>query len=295
MGAAMMSAGVPADPVAAIVAFPRRRGTSGKRVRARAEVLLATLFKSGQILGEWIPAGTATSFAVVVSLPERDALAARHASPWVEEAMVALRAAGGLAPRVRVVGGSGLEVAIPARGRTSVLVLVTEALVPAGVAASPVFDPVKRRFVPVYALPLDARERERLVQVGCDGARAMGTFLSATGHLERASLRELADPTSPTNRDARRSAGVIEERTGIPCYVELFRHFGLPPAEERRLRCPSCGGAWGRRAMVPGYRYACVPCRLVRDAPADSDPGERSLARVGAFARQSRRRRGANR
>ncbi len=198
------------------------------------------LWKNGQVQGEWILGWRGQCLSAWSEVPAADSLLGRHAAPWVVEALGRVTAAFGAAPRWEILGEASPRRA-PSWESAASLLVFTHAFD----RGSPVCRGESRHGVPLYALPLSPAERENLLFWAGEYRHTDSLWL-ASGALEKAAYRQLADPSSPLMREGRRLAGHLEERTDRPTYLFVLRYHGRIRGEARRP-CPSCGGVWGRR------------------------------------------------
>lgn len=122
--------------------------------------------------------------------------------------------------------------------------------------------------IPLYLLPIDADDRERLNnwQRQYDW---ISSLEASTGVLEYETYKEMADPFSHLSRCGRAWAHAIEEATGLPTFYYLVHHYG----SEGNRPCPLCGEEWHVEGEphegLDSYPYRCGPCRLLSHEPSD--------------------------
>ncbi len=122
------------------------------------------------------------------------------------------------------------------------------------------------RCVPVCTLPLPDLARERLTGWNSDMDALYRVWMDS-GALEFDAAAEMADCRGQIMTTAREFAAGIEEATGVPTYVELFRYCCFGDNESKR-RCPGCGGSWLRKKKgygIASFEFRCDRCRVVSE------------------------------
>ncbi|MEM6326283.1 MAG: DUF2310 family Zn-ribbon-containing protein [Bacteroidota bacterium] len=138
--------------------------------------------------------------------------------------------------------------------------------------------------VAIYLLPVSDMTREHLVHWGMH-YRDLDRVWLGSGDLEIPAYKQLVEPGSTLLQEERRLAREVEDATGLPTYVYLFRYWGRRTNEEAR-RCPGCGAAWyvgGDReeGYLEGFAFRCDACRLVSEMPSDTT--DERHARLGEY------------
>ena len=97
-----------------------------------------------------------------------------------------------------------------------------------------------------------------------------------SGAGEMLAYRELSRINSELNTRGREIAQRIEKLSGIAVYYYLYRHIGRRIVDEKRRRCPGCGGKW----LLPQpwhpelwnkrFDFRCKKCRLLSNIAFDA-------------------------
>jgi len=242
-------------------------GADPEAVEAAHE-LAACLARNGQLVGPFVVGRKGVDLRISGLAPLLDALdRSSHSSPGLKALDgLAERGAGGPEQRVDPEPLTGTPFHFAEAADASLLVLRTayNSLV------SPLWDPESDLHLPLYRVPIEEPERERLYFWMLDYQRFAG--LEFSGHHEALINRELGDPDGSMIRLAREHAARIEEATEVPVYTWLVRNYGAPEGDGERP-CPSCGEPW----RVPGesdqeLQFRCDRCRLASHLAFCTDP-----------------------
>jgi predicted nucleic acid-binding Zn ribbon protein len=237
-------------------------------------VLLAPLFKNGQLTGE--PVITFMSQTVVRTyalVPQQDALEEKHFSEWGRRGLEKLRTIG-CSWDWQILGE-------PCEANTweSAKYLVLFARQFDGPVGDQDGTPVA-----TYMLPLTDLEKEGL-DAWSGYYNAADVLWLGCGELEVAAYKQLADPNSELAEKGRRLCRSIAEKTGKPTYYFLMHYAGDPEREGDRL-CPGCGGKWFVSEREIGnfwnFSFRCDPCALVSNW-ADSFDENPELLAIGEW------------
>lgn len=275
-------------PVYEVRFRPKRPGRG--RLEDLAVRFAGALRRNGQVTGEDIVWWKDGVLVITCETPEAGALDARHHSRWGRDALARLLAACAGRSSVRRLDRPARDPKASDWRRAGALFLYTGLLA----RIPPVRAMRDGSAVPVYRLPIDDVDRDRLHAWAAAVRLHDGIWLDS-GALEMAAYRQLAHPSSALAREGRRLARTIEAATGVPTYTHLERYFRERGGEEKR-RCPSCGGKWawrGRRdPRSLTFDFQCERCRLVSDLGASDQPSmvtsrapksaRRSVARIHA-------------
>ena len=265
------------------IVFGVARPTPGVNHKDLAESYLVTLLRNGQI-SEYL-LSSSRPITAVVELPRPDAIDAKHLSQWGRKELGKARLAFGRTPSSSLIGRPSRK-AWPSWRSADSLFLFTHAFDrQSPVCAFNSTDPL-----PLYMLPVSDRLREE-IHSWATAYRDLDRVWLASGALEMAAYRELANPSSLLSRKGRDLCAKIGRATRRRTYYYLTRYFGRRRNEEAR-RCPSCGGEWRTNQHRPTttefarFEFCCHRCKLVSHvAPA---VGSSRDAAIGEFHAPSR-------
>jgi hypothetical protein len=260
------------------IIFGVARSTPNVNYADLAESYLASLLRNGQI-SEYL-LSSSRPITAVVELPRPDAIDARHLSKWGRKALRRVRHAFGQTPSNSMIGHPSRR-RWPSWKSADSLYLFTHAFDrQSPVCAFNSTDPL-----PLYTLPISDRLREE-VHSWALAYRDLDRVWLASGALEMAAYRQLADPSSLLSRTGRDLCAKIGRATRRRTYYYLTRYFGRRRNEEAR-RCPGCGGEWRANQHRPTttevarFEFCCHRCKLVSHvAPA---LGGSRIAAIGEF------------
>ena len=121
--------------------------------------------------------------------------------------------------------------------------------------------------LPYFRLPLTDAEKD---DIYCWTAeyRELDAIWIGSGDLEMPAYRLLAEPDSSLSSEGRACCAATEKATGVPTYYYLTRYFGRKDSEEKKRRCPGCGGEWfveqpEGNTQFWHFDFQCKKCRLV--------------------------------
>lgn len=140
--------------------------------------------------------------------------------------------------------------------------------------------------LPMYLIPIDADERERLCFWSREYNRMLGIWY-ASGDLETRVYKQLALPTSGLAQKGRKLAAKVEAALNTPVYYFLMRHYGRSLEQERERLCPGCGKGWLQAPDISEsvcrweFPFRCEDCRLASEVASCFD--EERLAHIGEF------------
>lgn len=224
--------------------------------------LLGAWIQNGQVLSGDVPITfSRTACRAVVSCPEADSFASRHANKWVPRVLAELASHGLRRPTFRPLG-RGLESPDADRCRRPAwYVLITDSLS----VESPLRCGQHYLPVPLYRIPHTDHRGDNYQDIlswqriskDCDEIEI------ESGPGERFAIRQISDVASPLSLVGRKVCGRIEKVSGVPTYYYLSRGQGRSAASERKRPCPSCGGKWLLEVPVHIFDFKCDRCRLV--------------------------------
>jgi predicted nucleic acid-binding Zn ribbon protein len=266
--------------ILANVIFGTRRKNESDQLEDIAEGYLGTLYKSGQLCGEYFLTWTNGRLNAHVLLASRTAMEVRHHSQYGMKELKKATEAFGAKPVWRILDDEASQPTSSWRG-APFLYLFTHAFD----WASPVCRGDGKPPVPVFMLPVAFEHKEQLY-FWQGSYRDHDNIWLGSGALEIPAYRQLADPGSELAGDGRELCREIETATGIPTFYYLARYWGRPKAEDERL-CPGCGGAW--RTEHPResqgrfwqFHFKCDGCRFVSHLGVSTDGGRHT--RIGEF------------
>ncbi len=202
-----------------------------------------------------------------VVLPDRDALDTSHANQYVQRATANLHDDGIQGPDVTIIG-QGLETKPPCTCATvSSYILFTDFLsFESPLRCSACFNPVPLYKIPhtSYGLDADIGDYYDVITWQSD-YQACDQLFIGSHTLERATYRQLSQPTSSLSQQGLEICGKISQATGIPVYYYLHRYARRSnEKQEQERKCPSCHGAWLLKTPWHHfYDFRCDTCRLI--------------------------------
>ena len=228
------------------------------------ESLASALERSGQLIGTATVGWRGEALRLSGLLPCPDALDERHHSEAGEDRLAQLRQHS-VRDTLEVFPTPETATHLSAVPHAQRYILQAEL----GAPRSPLWCPEHGAALPLYLVPIDPDERERVFFWARSAQRLHG-LEEACGALEVESYRELSQPDSDHITEALELAALLEEALGAAVYVPLVRYFGAPRDDVKRP-CPSCGSrTWRRPLERPPFR--CEPCRLVSYEADSTDP-----------------------
>lgn len=208
-------------------------------LRDISEGYLAALLKNGQICGKYLLGWKSDRLTAYVYIPQADAFEISFHSEWGKSELEKLCQMTESEPEY-VIFDNKPDCSVSWDTADS-FVLFTH--------MTDCFPPVCRcdtgEPIPAYLLPLSDKDREHLY-LWASEYRNHDSIWMASGDLEMAAYRQLAEPKSGLSRTGRTLCEKIEKVTGIPTYYYLHRHWGRKKGEADRI-CPECGGNWNVR------------------------------------------------
>ncbi|MDR1563666.1 MAG: Zn-ribbon-containing protein [Oscillospiraceae bacterium] len=222
---------------------------------------LCGLYRSGQILKDYLLVKNGESYAAFVTMPESNSLDARYSNVYAAKALEALKKLFELSTEVL---GENLntEDSCTCAEKPDWYMLYTSLYN----EESPVACGRCGKSVPLYKMPFihvkgtDGHfEDEHYSTLSWqEDYRAIDKLWMAC-LADRFTFRQMHNLDSILSKTGRYICKEYEELTDIPCYYYLYNHIKAPKA------CPSCGGAWKLRGEETFIDYKCEKCRLVAD------------------------------
>jgi predicted nucleic acid-binding Zn ribbon protein len=278
--------------ILANVIFGSSRKHGPRQLEDIAETYLGTLYKSGQLCGEYFLTWTRGRLNAHVLLAGRAAIAPRHHSQYGKRELKKVTDAFGGAPAWRILDDQARQRPSSWKG-APFLYLFTHAFD----WASPVCRGDGKPPVPVFGLSLDFEHKEQLYFWQRSYYHHDNIWLGS-GALEIGAYRQLADPESELAKHGRDLCRKIENATGKPTFYYLTRYWGRSNGEEKRL-CPGCGNAWRAKRLRESsgpfwqFDFKCDRCRLVSHLGVSTGGGRHT--RIGEFDEKRRASRTAQR
>jgi predicted nucleic acid-binding Zn ribbon protein len=216
---------------------------------------------NGQVCsGEWGIARRDDLYEATVLLPEPGSLDEQHGNRYVRGALDALAQAHLAMPEIEIVGQDvdGLEVCPCAT--PSCYILYTDYLtLEPPLRCGECFGPV-----PLYRVPPTYDGEYSDVIRWQSDYQACDRLQMGCRTLERAATRQMSDLRSSLSRQGIEVCETITATSAVPTYYYLYRHTGRSLRQERRRRCPSCGGEWLLGERWHGlFDFRCDRCRLL--------------------------------
>jgi hypothetical protein len=265
--------------ILAKIIFGAARSTPNVNHAHLAESYLGSLLRNGQI-SEYL-LSSARPITAVVELPRPDAIDAKHLSQWGRKELRKVRLAFGRNPSTSPIGRTRRR-RWPYWKSADSLYLFTHAFD----RQSPVCAFNSTEPLPLYTLPISDRLREE-VHSWADSYRDLDRVWLASGTLEMAAYRELADPSSLLSKTGRDLCAKIGRATRRRTYYFMHRYYGRRRNEGDR-RCPGCGGDWRANQHQPTttefarFEFCCHRCKLVSHVAPSF--GSSRQAAIGEFA-----------
>ncbi|MBN1341859.1 MAG: DUF2310 family Zn-ribbon-containing protein [Phycisphaerae bacterium] len=250
-------------------------------LKEKTDLYLGALTYHGQICGEGVVGWTGAALRVTTYLPTSTSLLAKHHSKAGRQAWDDLCQACQSHPRWQVMGDRSEKRTTDWR-RARSLYVSTDWFDP----GPPILAGTTGQPIPAYLLPLSDSEIQDVN--GWAGFYRLHDKMwtcAEDRRLETQTYKLLADPNSELSSWGRAACRTIEERTGLPTYYHLFRHWGRRDAKrEARRTCPGCNGRWHRRPTakygIDSFEFVCRRCRLISSL-ADFD--DERLAHIGEY------------
>jgi predicted nucleic acid-binding Zn ribbon protein len=262
------------------VSFGSDGGKDRRSLSDAAEYYLGTLFNNGQICGDYLFGWSNGQAMAYANVARPESFAKRYHSQWGASALDEATKAFGHAPQWTVIQDD-VPKRFPSWRRSSSLYLRTHAFD----QESPVCCGDSGWPIPAYLLPLSDDTRAHLGSWARSYYHHDNVWL-ASGALEIAAYRQMADPTSDLSVRGRDLCKEIEKATGKRTFFYLFRYYGRKVGEQTRL-CPLCGRKWHQpgdateKQPFCKFDFRCIRCRLVSHC-GDSYEDERH-ARIGEY------------
>lgn len=237
--------------------------------------LAASLMRSGQFLDEYIVGWIGADLRITGEVPLPNALDEPYRTRYVRQSVTKLEemSRGPVAVHVHPLAPGREAFHTEDLSDVDLLILRPQR----NRVVSPLWDPDGGEHVPLYLVPMDADERERIVTWAKVQNLLEGVwFHSPTEQLELDAYRERARADSASITTGREHARAIEDALGVPVYTWLDRHYGAPEGDDDRP-CPGCGGSWriewadeedNEDEEAP---FRCEPCRLASDRARSID------------------------
>jgi len=259
--------------ILANVTFGSRRGNSKAASEDLAESYLASLFHSGQLCGEYFVTWTKGLLNAHVLLTGPHAFELRHHSVYGKKELAKVIEAFGKRPVWRTLDDAAGQEATPWKG-APFFYLFTHAFDWA--SPSPVCRGDGKGQVPLFTLPITFEQKEQ-INFWQGSYYHHDNIWLASGVLEVAAYRQLADPASELAQQGRELCRELEAATGIPTFYYLMRHWGRTKGEDKR-RCPGCGAHWSvtresKKRHFEEFDFRCDKCRLVSHVGDSTDGG----------------------
>ncbi|QIF03673.1 DUF2310 family Zn-ribbon-containing protein [Roseimicrobium sp. ORNL1] len=268
----------------ATVTFGACRKSERAQFEDAAESYLGELSRGGQIDGAFMLSRSKGQLIAQVLVAAVGAWETRHHSAHGKAELKKVVALFGEAPLWRVLDDDVPERQLSWKGAPH-LYLFTNALD----RSSPVCRGDGGAQVPVFRVPVSTDIKERLREWQRSYRHHDHLWL-ASGTLEMAAYRELADSESELSREGRELCWMVESATGIPTYYYLMRYWSRRPSVEARRSCPGCGCAWRVERSEEGrprfcdFEFKCDRCRLVSNQGVSTDGGR--YTGIGEFRRE---------
>lgn len=215
--------------------------------------LTRALAKNGQVL-RWLEIEDVDFTSLICTTPRLDSLERKHWSVYANNIWEAFEERGG---RLEIINFRAAEPREEARPTAYLLDLLESV---------PVMDFDSQDEIPLYLLPINADERERIYDLHRDCWRM--ACLEYGSVLEFECYRQLADLDSPTNRIGLEHRDLLETALGASVYYKLCCFYGYPQDKDGRP-CPMCGDM--TTAIWNSACHQCDSCRLLVDAPGNSE------------------------
>ncbi len=231
----------------------RDRTTKWARGYATPFELGRTLAKNGQVI-RWLELEDGDLTRLVSVTPRPDSLDRKHWDKYSNNMWEAFEEAGG---RLEIHYTPAAEHFEEPKPKAYVLDLL-ECL--------PVMDFDTQDGIPLYLLPIDVDERERIHRDHCEYWRI--ACLEFSSFIEFECYRQLADPHSPTNERGLERRDLLEKALGALVYYKLYCFYGYPQDKDGRP-CPICGDM--TTSIWKSDCHQCDSCRLLIEISPDND------------------------
>lgn len=275
--------------ILANVIFGRCHKQTKEQLDDIAECYLASLFRTGQICGEYFLTWTKGRLNAHLLLAGPGAFELRYHSDHGKKRLDEVVQAFGNKPTWKILDDDARK-RPPSWKGAPFLYLFTHALD----RESPVCRGDGRAPVPVFFLPISFELKDRLY-FWQKSYYYHDNIWFKSGALEIAAYRQLADPNSELAQEGRELCRELEAATGVPTFYYLMRYWGRLKGEDERP-CPGCGTPWKTtRTAKTTWRFCefdfrCDPCRLVSHVGVAKGGGRHARhTRIGEFSDQNQK------
>ncbi|MDP2562232.1 Zn-ribbon-containing protein [Psychrobium sp. 1_MG-2023] len=229
--------------------------------------LITELKYNGQIIGQEFPTLLKDGYFVTqVLCPEEESLQHTQNNQAVNRAINNLTKAGILQPKIDILGQEiHSDMTDPVHQASWQMLYTSYVQTCSPIRCGDHFAPI-----PLYRLPPLANGcYKQLVNwqqdwQACDQLQMNG--LSAEFEV----LPEICDLNSSLAKRGMKLCERIEELSGIPTYLYLYRVGGTDLSSEQQRRCPSCDGDWAlAEPLHQVIDFKCDDCRLVSNLSWD--------------------------
>ena len=230
--------------------------------------LLRTWRNSGQVAGaEWPLSLKMGRYRLWVMIPERNSLSRQHNNKFANEALAAMRENDLSMPKITIVGRDPNSLDEDrCRKRKSFVLYTSYVSLESPLKCGDCLNPI-----PLYRLPYtdDVGHHDHIHFWSLTYQRCDGLFMGSTTG-EKFGYREISNFASSLTRSGLEVCKRIKKVTGLPCYYFLNRYYGRTQKEERKRRCPGCGGKWLLAERWHGrFDFRCDKCKLVSELAPD--------------------------
>jgi predicted nucleic acid-binding Zn ribbon protein len=234
-------------------------GTTRKKTVVGEEVtgLIVWWNRNGQVNGRnWSVIVDEKGIRAFLILPERTALAKKHANKYVTASLEKLVALG-VEPFLVTILGREMGTFTSCRCRKPSRYYLFASV------GSPLWCGDCRNPVPLYRIPPISGDEYYGILMWNEDHLACDTLWLGSAVGERFSGRQMSEPESELSRAGREICAAIEEKTGIPTYFYLHRYSGRSMKSEKARKCPVCSGEWLLAERWGIFDFQCDGCRLL--------------------------------
>ncbi len=255
--------------VAEIIFTITEKNDKGKnQFESFVQDFFANLLRNGQILGNEIFWWEKNKLKAVVKIPRPDSLENRYFTKWSKNDWKIIKENFAEKALISILNKENLNCEFPILEREKYLYFFTNAFDD----SSPVCAGKSGMAIPLYELPLNQRQKQRLWAWQCSYIEYDKVWLGVDS-LEIPMYKQLATHKSELAIEGIKLCRMLENKTGLPTYYYLMRYWGRQKGEKDRL-CPSCGNKWRikkkpRAKGIEKFDFKCNGCRLISHIAAN--------------------------
>jgi predicted nucleic acid-binding Zn ribbon protein len=224
--------------------------------------LLSSLRQNGQVIGHELNGiETDTEVKYFLLCHEKTSLSVKNQNKWVAKYRKELEKSTGAKIKVRVLGDAHDSGMGSCRCKPKSYILFATFISQCSpLRCGECFTPV-----PLYKVPKTYDESEyynilcwESVYQSCDTLQMQCTV------GEKFGIKQMSDINSPLSQQGLEVCKKIKEVTGKPTYYFLLNYRKIKPEEDKKRKCPGCGGKWLlKKRFHKKFDFKCNKCHLL--------------------------------